>query len=125
MSIKRSDKLILREATTQVVKIFLTDPDEDELPFDLTGRTIKFAAKRKIEDDDDDVIFDLDVAISDAAEGRGQVTINGDLLTPLLGGTWEIRMWETLSPADEQLPDQRVSGILDVLSAVVRGGFSA
>lgn len=115
-------KLRLIEKTTTVVDFTLTSL-EDDAPFNLAGKTLRFVGKKHINDADADAIFNVGGVLTTPASGKVQGSFSGSLLTRVIEALFEVNIWNTSTPISAQLPNNRIVLGLDILPALKTGGF--
>lgn len=92
-------------------------------PVDLTGRTIRFAAKKSVTDLDSEALFDVACDVTDDNNGVCEASIPGTDLTHALGAIAELSIWDTSTPTGEDRPDARVRFVLDIIDVAMQEGF--
>jgi hypothetical protein len=73
--------------------------DQDGNAIDITGYTIRFAAKRALTDPDSEKLFDISATLSDPTNGEYQLAFTRSQ-TSFLAGSYaaELRWWTTGGP---------------------------
>lgn len=87
----RDQELTMFRGDAKAWGFTITDPDDPDLPVDITSASVTFTAKRKASDDDDDAIVQKSVGsgvtITDGPNGRCSVQLQesdtDDLTVPL------------------------------------------
>lgn len=117
-----TQRITLIENTDQTVNF--TVKDKNGVVVNLTGTTLRFAAKEKRNDVDADKVFDILCVITDAAAGEARADVPGTSVPKgFRSGLAELSIWAVLNPTSGELPDERAIFILDIQHSVVQGGF--
>ena len=107
---------------TNLIAIFTLEDARSGAAIDLTGKAVRFAAKRSLSDPDEDKIFDVLGVITDPVNGKVRGTFAGSALIRLLGGSFEINVFNDPAPVVGVLPDNRRELKFNIVPSVVLGG---